>query len=44
LTFNTLDASALFGANIQILFYNQGYFDPDIRMNPLLHLWSLGVE
>ena len=27
-----------------MLTYNKGYFDSDIKSNPLLHLWSLGVE
>ena len=40
----TLDASLLFGANIQILTHEKGYFDADVHSNPLLHLWSLGVE
>lgn len=34
----------MFGANILTLVSERGYFDPDIRTNPLLHLWSLGVE
>ena len=44
LTLNTLDASLVFGANIQVLFYEKGYFDADMHSNFLLHLWSLGVE
>ena len=40
----TMAASTLFGANIEILTYEKGYFDPDVKQNPLLHLWSLGVE
>lgn len=43
LTLNTLDASLFFGANIQLLFYQKGYFDADMHSNFLLHLWSLGV-
>ena len=39
----TLSASTIFGANIQILTHEKGYFDPEIHVNPLLHLWSLGV-
>jgi len=34
----------IFGANIQVLMHEKGYFDSDIHTNPLLHLWSLGVE
>jgi peptidoglycan/LPS O-acetylase OafA/YrhL len=41
---NTVDASLVFATNIQILMHEKGYFDADIRNNPLLHLWSLGVE
>lgn len=41
---STLVASTVFGANIQILLYNRSYFDPIAQRNPLLHLWSLGVE
>ena len=37
-------ASTIFGANIEILTYEKGYFDPNVKKNPLLHLWSLGVE
>jgi len=37
-------ASTIFGANIEILSYKNGYFDVDVKTNPLLHLWSLGVE
>ena len=40
----TLNASLVFFANIRILWHEKGYFDADIRGNPLLHLWSLGVE
>ncbi len=43
-TLKTLNASTVFGANIQILKHEKGYFDADIHTNPLLHLWSLGVE
>ena len=41
---NTVDASLVFASNLQILMHEKGYFDADIRNNPLLHLWSLGVE
>lgn len=44
MTAKTLAASTIFGANIEILTYKQGYFDADVKTNPLLHLWSLGVE
>ena len=37
-------AASIFGANFEILTYEQGYFDPDVKTNALLHLWSLGVE
>ena len=37
-------ASTIFGANIEILTYKQGYWDASVKTNPLLHLWSLGVE
>jgi peptidoglycan/LPS O-acetylase OafA/YrhL len=40
----TMAASTVFGANIEILTYEKDYFDPDVKTNPLLHLWSLGVE
>ena len=39
-----MSAASIFGANIQILTYDKGYFDPDVKTNSLLHLWSLGVE
>jgi peptidoglycan/LPS O-acetylase OafA/YrhL len=41
--YNTLIASILFSANLQVLTNEKDYFDPDIHGNPLLHLWSLGV-
>ncbi|OQR82403.1 acyltransferase 3 [Achlya hypogyna] len=40
----TLWAGAIFGANIEILSRHQDYFRPSTKENPLLHLWSLGVE
>ena len=40
----TMAASTVFGANIEILTYKQGYWDANVKTNPLLHLWSLGVE
>lgn len=40
----TLDSALIFCANLRILAHKQDYFDADIRGNPLLHLWSLGVE
>ena len=43
LTLRTLKASTFFGANIEVLTYKKGYFDAELRANPLLHLWSLGV-
>lgn len=43
-TLKTLAASTVFGANLQILNHKKSYFDADIKTNPLLHLWSLGVE
>jgi peptidoglycan/LPS O-acetylase OafA/YrhL len=36
-------ASAAFAANIAFLLQS-GYFDVEAAKNPLLHLWSLGVE
>lgn len=36
-------ASASFVANIA-LYFQQDYFAPSADMNPLLHIWSLGVE
>jgi peptidoglycan/LPS O-acetylase OafA/YrhL len=44
ITLKTLNASLAFGANIQVLLYEKGYFDADMHSNFLLHLWSLGVE
>lgn len=38
-----LAASGLFGANI-LFAQSAGYFSPGAQENPLLHLWSLGVE
>ena len=38
-----LGVSALFSGNI-LFALNRGYFDPGLQQNPLLHLWSLGVE
>lgn len=40
----TMVASTLFAANIQIFTADNDYFDPETQSNPLLHLWSLGVE
>ncbi|KAF0717376.1 hypothetical protein As57867_002318, partial [Aphanomyces stellatus] len=40
----TLIAGGLFSANLQLLTYEQGYFGASVKENPLLHLWSLGVE
>lgn len=39
----TLAASGLFIANI-LFTQSAGYFSPGAQENPLLHLWSLGVE
>ncbi len=36
-------AASLFGSNF-LLMWEIGYFDPDVTLKPLLHLWSLGVE
>ncbi len=43
-TLKTLNAATVFGANFQVLVHEKGYFDSNIHTNPLLHLWSLGVE
>ncbi|OQS04509.1 acyltransferase 3 [Thraustotheca clavata] len=40
----TMLAGTLFCANLQVLSLQHSYFDIDIKTNPLLHLWSLGVE
>jgi peptidoglycan/LPS O-acetylase OafA/YrhL len=40
----TMLASILFGANIQLMLLEKGYSDDSMHENPLLHLWSLGVE
>lgn len=40
----TCIASSYFGANIFLMRYERNYFDPDAKYNPLLHLWSLGIE
>jgi peptidoglycan/LPS O-acetylase OafA/YrhL len=39
----TLGVAALFVANLGFL-RGYGYFTPGLQQNPLLHLWSLGVE
>jgi peptidoglycan/LPS O-acetylase OafA/YrhL len=39
----TTAASGLFAANV-LLAQSSGYFSPAAQQNPLLHLWSLGVE
>lgn len=44
MTTKTMAASTIFGANIEVLTYKQGYWDASVKTNPLLHLWSLGVE
>lgn len=37
--------AALFsGSNIAIPLLSRDYFDPETKLNPLLHTWSLGVE
>jgi peptidoglycan/LPS O-acetylase OafA/YrhL len=41
---NTMFAATFFGANINLLTYAKEYFNPFVQANPLLHLWSLGVE
>jgi hypothetical protein len=38
-----MSASALFSANLQILYMKASYFAQRMRENALLHLWSLGV-
>ncbi|KDO19784.1 hypothetical protein SPRG_21478 [Saprolegnia parasitica CBS 223.65] len=40
----TMLAGSLFSANLQVLSLQHSYFDIDVKTNPLLHLWSLGVE
>ncbi|KDO18808.1 hypothetical protein SPRG_15894 [Saprolegnia parasitica CBS 223.65] len=40
----TLAAGTVFGANIQVLLLKQTYFSSSVKEDPLLHLWSLGVE
>ncbi|EQC25038.1 hypothetical protein SDRG_17076 [Saprolegnia diclina VS20] len=40
----TMLAGSLFSANLQVLSLDMGYFDDSVQTNPLLHLWSLGVE
>ncbi|RHZ03189.1 hypothetical protein DYB31_013524, partial [Aphanomyces astaci] len=40
----TMLAGSMFSANLQVMLLDRGYFDDDIKENPLLHLWSLGVE
>ena len=37
-------AGTMYSANIQVMLLERGYFDDDIKEDPLLHLWSLGVE
>ncbi len=37
-------AAFVFSANVFFSASTDGYFDPDPQQNPLLHLWSLGVE
>lgn len=37
-------AAFVFAANIFFAYAPAGYFDADPQQNPLLHLWSLGVE
>jgi peptidoglycan/LPS O-acetylase OafA/YrhL len=39
-----MSAATIFGANLEVLTYEKDYFDPDVKLNALLHLWSLGVE
>ncbi|OQR86729.1 acyltransferase 3, partial [Achlya hypogyna] len=41
---DTLAAGVVFGANIQVLLLKQTYFSASVKEDPLLHLWSLGVE
>ncbi|OQR88186.1 acyltransferase 3, partial [Achlya hypogyna] len=40
----TMLAGTLFGANLQVLSLEEGYFDASVKEDALLHLWSLGVE
>ncbi|KAF0720334.1 Aste57867_389 [Aphanomyces stellatus] len=40
----TMLAGTLFSANLELVSLERGYWDDDIKENPLLHLWSLGVE
>lgn len=37
-------AAFVFAANVFFAYAPAGYFDADPQQNPLLHLWSLGVE
>ncbi|OQR89150.1 acyltransferase 3 [Achlya hypogyna] len=40
----TMLAGTLFGANLQVLSLEEGYFSASVKEDALLHLWSLGVE
>ncbi len=37
-------ATAVYLANVFFAVTSRGYFVPDVRSNPFLHMWSLGVE
>ena len=37
-------AASLFNANTYLAFQEDGYFEPTIELNALLHTWSLSVE
>lgn len=40
----TAIASLVFSSNLVIPLVSGGYFDPETKLNSLLHTWSLGVE
>lgn len=43
-TFEAAASALVFAGNIFFAAGNNGYFDPETHTNPLLHLWSIGVE
>jgi peptidoglycan/LPS O-acetylase OafA/YrhL len=40
----SISIATVFGANLEFLTFKKDYFDPELSTNPVLHLWSLGVE
>lgn len=43
-TFEAAASALVFAGNVFFATTSNGYFEPETQTNPLLHLWSIGVE